>query len=71
LADFTAAKLMGSPTALISALSKIHESQTALSFAGSISTACLFTTVQKNRVSQIFNKQPTLEARIKALKEMN
>ena len=70
LADFTAVKLIGGPAALISALSKIHESQIESLASSSIATACLFGSVRKSRITSLFNKQPKLEDRISALQEL-
>jgi heat shock protein HtpX len=67
LADFTAAKLMG-PGVLISALSKIQESQAESIAGGAIGTACLIEPV--SRMTGLLNKQPSLEARISALREL-
>jgi heat shock protein HtpX len=70
LADFTAVKLIGGPAALISALSKIHESQIESLASISIATACLFGSVRKNRITNLFNKQPKLQDRISVLQEL-
>ncbi len=71
LADFTAVKLIGGSAALISALSKIHESQIESVASSSIATACLFDSVRRNRMTSLFNKQPKLEDRISALQELS
>lgn len=71
LADKTASELVGGPSALISALSKLRESQDyMLTQPGSIEMACLFNPIGKNRMTQLFDKHPTIDARIKALQEM-
>lgn len=71
LADKTAVALLGGPNALISALSKIRESQSYdFNKSGSIGMVCLFNSASKNRLMQLFNKHPTIDARIRALREM-
>jgi heat shock protein HtpX len=72
LADKTAAQLVGSRAALISALTKIRESQDYMtSQAGSIATACLFDPASRNRLVRLFDKHPTLDARIRSLNELS
>jgi len=69
LADKTAVQVMGDRDSLISALTKIRESQEYMtSQSGSIATACLFDPVSKSRFVRLFDKHPSLDARIKALK---
>ena len=69
MADRTAADFVGR-TPLISALSKLRESQNYENAeVGSIEAVCLFNPVAKNRIVRLFDKHPTLDARIKALKE--
>ena len=68
LADRTAAKL-GERGALISALSKLQESQNYVTAHRSIGTACLFDSVGTNPLFRLFDKHPTLEKRIRALQE--
>jgi len=69
LADTTASKLVGGPNALVSALSKIREAQyEVLAPPASVGTACLFHS-GRSRWFGVFDKQPTLEARIKALQD--
>jgi heat shock protein HtpX len=71
LADKTAVELVGGPNALISALSKIRESQSCdFNQSGSIGMVCLFNSVSKSRLMQLFDKHPTIDARIRALREM-
>jgi len=70
IADFTAAKLMGGPTEMISALSKIQESQVESPISGTIGTACLFEAVGTNKLARLLNKQPSLKDRIAALREL-
>jgi heat shock protein HtpX len=68
LADKTAVELIGGRDSLISALSKIRESQDYItSQSGSVATACLFDPASKNRFVRLFDKHPSLDARIKAL----
>jgi len=72
LADKTAVRLIGSRDSLISALTKIRESQDYItSQPGSIATACLFDSARNSRFLRLFDKHPGLDARIKALKELN
>ncbi|MFI5449834.1 MAG: M48 family metallopeptidase [Candidatus Bathyarchaeia archaeon] len=69
LADRTAADLVGRG-ALISALSKLRESQNYLAApARSIGTACLLDSVGTNPLLRLFDKHPTLDKRISALQE--
>jgi heat shock protein HtpX len=68
LADRTAADL-AERGALISALSKLRESQNYVATHRSIGTACLFGPVGTNPLFSLFAKHPTLEKRIKALQE--
>ena len=71
LADKTAAEMLGGPKALISALTKIRESQTyEFNQSGSIGMTCLFSLVSNNRLMQLFDKHPAISARIRALEEM-
>jgi heat shock protein HtpX len=70
LADKTAVELLGRPNSLISALTKIRESQShEFNQSGSIGIVCLFNSVSKNRLMQLFDKHPTIDARIRALQE--
>jgi heat shock protein HtpX len=72
IADKTAVQLIGSRGSLISALTKIRESQDYItSQPGSIATACLFDSARNSRFLRLFDKHPGLDARIKALKELN
>jgi heat shock protein HtpX len=72
LADRTAVKLVGDCDSLVSALVKICESQDYMaSQSGSIVTACLFDSASKSRFVRLFDKHPSLDARIKALRELN
>jgi len=68
LADRTAADL-SERGALVSALSKLRESQNYVATHGSIGTACLFGSVGTNSFFNLFAKHPTLEKRIRALQE--
>ena len=68
LADRTAADL-AERGALISALSKLRESQNYVAAHRSIGTACLFDSVGTNPLFRLFDKHPTLEKRIRALQE--
>ena len=68
LADSTAADL-AERGALISALSKLRESQNYLAAHRSIGTACLFGSVGTNPLLRLFDKHPTLEKRIRVLQE--
>ena len=69
LADKTASKLVGGPNALVSALSKIREAQVTIQPPpSSVGMACLFHS-SRHRWFGLFDKQPTLDARIKALRE--
>ena len=70
LADNTASKLVGGPGALVSALSKIREAHYEVATPStSIEMACLFQS-GRGRLSRVFNKQPTLDARIRVLQEI-
>jgi len=72
LADRNAVQLVGGRESLISALTKIRESQDYLAAPHvSIATACLFDSGSKNRFVRLFNRHPTLDARIKMLRELN
>ena len=72
IADKTAVQLIGGRDSLISALTKIRESQDYItSQPGSIATACLFDSARNSRFLRLFDKHPGLDARIKALKELN
>ena len=68
LADRAAADLVGRG-ALISALSKLRESQNYVAAHRSIGTACLLDSVGTNPLFRLFDKHPTLENRISALQE--
>ena len=70
LADKAATKLVGERTSLISALSKIQQSQDYVSgHSASVATACLFASPSKNRIASLFDRHPSMEARIRALRE--
>jgi len=72
LADETAVRLVGRPEPLISALTKIKDSQNyAVSKPTSIRTACLFDSTNKSRFLRIFDHHPSLDARIKTLRELD
>ena len=69
LADKTAVQLIGGRDSLVSALTKIRESQDYItSQSGSVATACLFDPTSRNRFVRLFEKHPRLDARIKALR---
>jgi heat shock protein HtpX len=68
LADRTAADIAGR-SALVSALSKLRESQNYVTAHRSIGTACLFDSISTNPLFRLFAKHPTLEKRISALQE--
>lgn len=72
LADKTAVQLIGGRDSLISALTKIRESQGYItSQPTSVATACLFDPASKNPFARLFDKHPGLDARIQALKELD
>ena len=72
LADKTAVKLVGGKEALISALTKIRESQDYLnSQPTSIATACLFNSPRRIHLLRLFDKHPCLDSRIDALRELD
>jgi len=69
-ADKTATELVGGRSALISALSKLRESENYLKAQSTgIELTCLFDSVGSNWFTRLFDKHPTLEARIAALQE--
>jgi Zn-dependent protease with chaperone function len=68
LADKSAVELIGDANPLISALSKIRESQNYVpSQSVSIQAACLWGSVGTRRLARLFSKHPTIDTRIKAL----
>lgn len=67
LADFTAVKLVGGPDALISALAKLKESS---DFELVAPPSCVCNLTGRRGVIRIFDKHPSLEARISVLWEM-
>ena len=70
LADNTASKLVGGPSALVSALCKIREANYEVSTPPTpVGIACLFHS-SRHRWFGVFDKQPTLDARIKVLQEI-
>jgi heat shock protein HtpX len=69
LADRTAASLVGGPSALISALSKLGESQ-SLSISTSAGTVCMCNLNHSSGFFRIFDKHPDIAARIRSLQEM-
>jgi len=70
-ADKSAAQLVGGPYSLISALSKIGESQEYIQArSGASVAACLFSSAGETRFARLFDKHPSMEARIKALREL-
>lgn len=66
LADSTAAKLIGGPEALISALFKLKESGELDPVV--LSSSCVCNLNAKRGILRVFDKHPTLEDRIKALR---
>jgi len=70
LADATAAKLIGGPEALISALSKLRE-PTSLITPTFLETACTCDLNRSEGVFRVFRKHPDLETRIRLLQEMS
>jgi len=72
LADKTAVQLVGGSQSLISALTKIRESQEYLtSQPVPIVAACLFGSPRRNRLLSLFDKHPRLDSRIDALRELD
>ena len=72
LADRTAVQLTGGRDSLISALTKIRESQSYITaHPQSIATACLFNSTGRDRFLNVFDKHPGLDARINALRELS
>ena len=69
LADRTAAVLIGGPRALISALTKLEESQ-ALEISKSSVSVCMCSLNGGKGLFKILDKHPDIHARIKALQEM-
>ena len=68
LADLTAVKLVGGPNALISALSKLNESSNFDSALSSSTCVCHLNA--RRGVLRIFDKHPTLEERLRILREI-
>lgn len=68
LADLTAAKLMGGPEGLISAISKLKESSDIESALPSSSCVCNF--ASRRGLLRILDKHPSLEDRLNVLREM-
>jgi len=69
-ADRTAVELAGGPRALISALSKLAESQ-SLGTSTLPASVCACNLNRGSVFPSIFGKHPTIQARINALREMN
>jgi heat shock protein HtpX len=69
LADSTAVKLVGGPGPLISALSKLGESNDVN--AAINSSSCLCNLTAHKGICRIFDKHPSIEDRLQALREMN
>jgi heat shock protein HtpX len=67
LADSTAAKLLGSPDALIMAFSKLQECEIETNLPGS---TCVCQLNARKGFLRIFDKHPALEERIRLLREM-
>lgn len=68
LADASATKLVGGPDALISAISKLKESTELESTLPS--STCVCNLHSRNGLFRIFDKHPSLEARLVTLREM-
>jgi Zn-dependent protease with chaperone function len=69
-ADKTAVELVGGRNGLISALSKLRESQNYLKAQpAGIELTCLFAPVGTNWLARLFDKHPSLETRIAVLQE--
>ena len=73
LADKTAVQLTGEHGSLVSALTKIRESQSCnlQPQPQSIATSCLFDSASSNPFLGLLDKHPGLGARINALRELN
>lgn len=69
LADETAAKMIGGPNSLVSALSKLEESITIVS-QSIPNSMCTCNLAGGSSLHKIFGKHPSLESRIKVLQEM-
>jgi heat shock protein HtpX len=69
LADETAAKMIGGPNSLVSALSKLEESITIVS-QSMPNSMCTCNLVGDSSLHKVFGKHPSLESRIKVLQEM-
>jgi heat shock protein HtpX len=69
LADRTAAILVGGPAPLISALSKLGESQ-SLRISSTAETVCMCNLNHSSGFFSIFDKHPDIAARIRSLREM-
>jgi heat shock protein HtpX len=69
LADRTAAMLVGGPSALISALSKLGESQ-YLDTSTSTGNVCICNLHHSSSFFRMFDKHPNIQARIRSLQEM-
>lgn len=69
LADETAAKMVGGPTSLISALSKLKESVTN-TFPSTRSHMMICNLAETRRLHELLGKHPSLESRIRMLQEM-
>ena len=67
LADDTAAKLLGTPSSLISAFTKLSECESETSMPRS---TCVCNLSNRRGLLRIFDKHPPLEDRIKVLKDM-
>lgn len=68
LADLTAVRLLGKPDAVISALTKLHESSEIDSALPSSSCVCNLNS--KRGVLRVFDKHPALEDRLRILREL-
>jgi heat shock protein HtpX len=69
LADRTAAMLIGGPGALISALSKLEESQ-SVGVLKSLGSVCMCNLSGRSGIFGMLDKHPDIRARIRALQEM-
>jgi heat shock protein HtpX len=70
MADSTAAKLIGGPEALASALSKLQDSVSIQASLTPRNAICLCNWPSKSRILRIFEKHPDLQNRINQLQHM-
>ena len=69
-ADRTAASLLGGPAALISVLAKLRESNSLPSTPPALGSICACFLDGKRSMLSVFDKHPSLESRIRLLKEL-